>query len=395
MNFTCTDLVALGIPCNNITMEITPYNGKIMAVWQYNNATKSANNDLVGVENIHGGLPYCLRDQFPNFDNNAAITVDEDALCDHLEETWDVWREKKERTFQMEDLTCLEFSEYFWPGFVSDRYIQYVTNHTPSWDNAAKIITAKILNKTWYSNKNPPNVLFGTNWTGINTEVYWDDEWIIENNDGSGDGGNLSVTSYDLIAESARLKFEKLGTAYSESPWIVPATMVNAIYDPLANTVFIPLGIMQPPLYHPQYDDALNYGGLGYIIGHEIGHAHDYMGTHFDSNGRWLENADESEVQFHEWYQNTTSRYLNSTAKIPTAMAKHTLNEDIADYYGMQSIISIAPKGKTLYYQFAQTWCGHRNKQNFTEDDTHAPGMWRVNISLRDAPSFIDTFGCI
>jgi hypothetical protein len=339
--------------------------------------------------------------------NNDAITIDEADVCAHFETHTTEWNQGRNYTFESTSSHCLGFVERFWPGMVSDRYIQYVHNKTRTWDTAAIEIAKTIKNKTWnVKHKDPPAVLIGASYTTLTEEFVWDDDWEINNSntddipdpDGSGDPINATsrnLTILDLVKDRQANRFQTIGKLYVTPPWDLPATTVNAYYAPLTNTVFIPLGIMQPPLYHPTYTPDLNYGGLGYIIGHEIGHAHDYMGVEFDSNGRWEERWDgtglDEEEAFRNWYKNATVEFLNTSAHIPQYSAINTLNEDIADYYGMKSVLMVAPKSKTLYYQFAQTWCGMRH--NFTSD-THAPGAWRVNMSLRNETGFRDTFNC-
>jgi len=152
----------------------------------------------------------------------------------------------------------------------------------------------------------------------------------------------------------------------------VAGTTVNAFYSPFDNAVQIPLGILQPPIYDCNYPTSLIRGSVGFLIGHEIGHAVDDVGSKFGTFGQYrnLTNG------FYEVIGESIIDYLVS--KTNDEYVNVTVNEDIADYIGFNTIIQPDSPSETLL-QFAQLWCS--TNKTFS-GDVHAPDFWRVNSSV-------------
>ncbi len=104
-------------------------------------------------------------------------------------------------------------------------------------------------------------------------------------------GLELGRTSFaENRMQCARFEYDRemgrLGEPVDRAEWAMPAHSVNAYYHPLLNEIVFPAGILQPPFFHAEADDAVNYGAIGAVIAHEITHGFDDQGSHFDAQGR-------------------------------------------------------------------------------------------------------------
>jgi putative endopeptidase len=163
----------------------------------------------------------------------------------------------------------------------------------------------------------------------------------------------LVIKKGDLIGNAERaIKFEtefqvaKLGRPVDRSLWLMPPQEVNAYYNPLQNEIVFPAAILQPPFFNFEADDAVNYGGIGAVIGHEIGHGFDDQGRHYDGDGRlreWWTKSDDEEfrkrakllVQQFDAFEPLPGLHVNGNL---------TLGENIGDLGGL----SIAYKAYKL-----------------------------------------------
>jgi putative endopeptidase len=189
---------------------------------------------------------------------------------------------------------------------------------------------------------------------------------------------------------------------------------VNAFYSPAFNSINFPAGILQPPFYDPQWDDALNYGAIGAVIGHEMTHGFDDRGRQFDANGnmrdwwtasdasRYKERADKVEEQF-DAYTVLDSLHLNGRV---------TLGENIADLGGLAvayAAFQKATAGKPrvqvdglwpeqrFFLAWARVWRTLDTPEQLrtqVETDPHSPAEWRVNGPLSNLDEFAKAFGC-
>ena len=214
--------------------------------------------------------------------------------------------------------------------------------------------------------------------------------------------------------ENARV-LRKIGKPTDRSEWGMTPPTVNAYYNPPTNEITFPAGIMQPPFFNPKADDAVNYGGMGGAIGHEITHGFDDEGRQFDSQGNlsgWWTDADTEEFnrradgvekQF-DGYVAIDSLHVNG---------KLTLGENIADLGGLliahgayrRSLVG-KPEPPRLdgftgdqrfFLAWAQIWRA-KARPEFTRlmvnVDPHAPPKFRTNGPLSNIPAFAQAFGC-
>jgi len=219
---------------------------------------------------------------------------------------------------------------------------------------------------------------------------------------------------YAVTTFESRRDFAKVGNPVDRSEWGMTPATVNASYNPLNNDVTFPAAILQPPFFDPNADDAVNYGGMGAAIGHEMTHGFDDEGRQFDAQGNlkdwWTasdtkafnERATEVEKQF-DGYTVADSLHVNG---------KLTLGEDIADLGGLkiayaalerslagkhpEKIDGFTPEQR-FFLSWAQIWRSKIRPEAERQQvltDPHAPARWRVNGPLSNMPEFAQAFGC-
>ena len=195
---------------------------------------------------------------------------------------------------------------------------------------------------------------------------------------------------------------------------MTPAT-VNAYYNPAMNEIVFPAGLLQPPRFSATADDAVNYGGMGSVIGHEMSHGFDDQGSQYDAEGNlknWWSEADLA--AFRQRTGLVTSQYddyivLDSVH----VQGKLTLGENIGDLGGLNIAYAALKKSmegkprppnidgftpeQRFFLAWAQIWRQNITPQNQRQrilTDPHAPGRWRTNGPIANMPEFAAAFGC-
>jgi putative endopeptidase len=206
----------------------------------------------------------------------------------------------------------------------------------------------------------------------------------------------------------------KVGKPVDRNEWFMTPPTVNAYYAPQLNEIAFPAGRLQPPFFHPTYDEAANYGGIGATIGHELSHGFDDSGRQFDSKGNlrdWWTEADGKnytarakmvEDQYNA-YKVLDSLHVNG---------KLTLGENLADIVGvsvaydaLQKALAGKPRAKIdgftpeqrFFLAYAQARRSNMTPQAARlqiQTDPHSPGMFRVNGPLSNMPEFAKAFDC-
>jgi putative endopeptidase len=213
----------------------------------------------------------------------------------------------------------------------------------------------------------------------------------------------------------ARRDLAKIGKPTDRTEWGMTAPTVNASYNPSLNVITFPAGILQPPFFDPKADDAVNYGGMGAIIGHEVTHGFDDQGRQFDADGNlsgWWDSTDNREFSRRA---EVMERQAGSYVAIDTLKVngKLTLGENIADLAGV--LIAYGAYRRSLegkpepapidglsgdqrfFLGWAQIWRS-RYRDEFARllvaVDPHGPNAFRVNGPLSNMPEFARAFGC-
>lgn len=208
--------------------------------------------------------------------------------------------------------------------------------------------------------------------------------------------------------------FGKLGQPIDMDEWHMAASQVNAYYNPPANEIVFPAGILQPPFYNYKADEAVNYGGIGAVIGHEITHGFDDQGRKYNHEGElkdWWTPEDASE--FDQRAQVMVTQYNGFTVQDTLNVnGELTLGENIADLGGMliaydalqmfyekngrpDSIDGMTPEQRFFMSQ-ATLWRGKyrpQMEQRLLIGDTHSPGKFRVNGPVSSMTAFYEAFG--
>jgi endothelin-converting enzyme/putative endopeptidase len=208
----------------------------------------------------------------------------------------------------------------------------------------------------------------------------------------------------------------KVGRPTDRGEWYMTPPEVNAYYNPLNNEMAFPAGILQPPFFHREHPAAMNYGGIGMVMGHELTHGFDDSGRKFDPRGRMV-----------EWWSPEVSGKFEGSAQCVDDLysgfevlpgvklnGKLTLGENIADLGGIKQAHEaygrwVARHGEPgeqvpgltddqlFFVGFAQTWCTLATPEilkMLATVDTHSPPQFRVNGPLAQYPKFAEAFSC-
>ncbi|MGB8261744.1 MAG: M13 family metallopeptidase [Terracidiphilus sp.] len=215
----------------------------------------------------------------------------------------------------------------------------------------------------------------------------------------------------------------KLGKPVDEKEWGMTPPTVNAYYDPSFNDINFPAGILQPPFFDFSIDPAVNFGGIGVVIGHEITHGFDDEGSKYDGNGNLREWQTEADRKAFEERTGCVADEYSGFVAAPAhdgqpeqkLNGRLTLGENTADNGGlriayMALLDTLAAQGKSIsdkidgyteaqryFLGFAQVWCQNQTEQvarQLALTDPHSPGRYRVNGSVENYDQFGKAWGC-
>jgi putative endopeptidase len=238
------------------------------------------------------------------------------------------------------------------------------------------------------------------------------------------DYSKLEVKPDDAVGNSQRAnafendrQLNKIGKPVDHTEWGMTPPEVNAYYNPSMNDINFPAGILQPSFYDPKQDDAVNYGHIGAVIGHELTHGFDDEGKKFDAKGNLADwwTADDTK-KFEARTDCVVSEYGNFVAVDDVKVnGKLTLGENTADNGGLllaymayldrakkEGVDLMAKKNgytapQRFYIAFAQNWCENARPEqvrNQVLTDPHSPDHFRANGAIVNQPGFGDAFGC-
>jgi putative endopeptidase len=214
-----------------------------------------------------------------------------------------------------------------------------------------------------------------------------------------------------------------LGKPVDEKEWEMTPPTVNAYYNPSFNDINFPAGILQPPFFDPNIDPAVNFGGIGVVIGHEMTHGFDDEGSQYDGNGNlheWQTPADrkaftEREKCIADEYSGFDAAPAHDGIPAQKLNGNLTLGENTADNGGlrlayMALMDTLAAEHKSIdakiggyteaqryFLGFAQVWCQNQTEQSARQmalTDPHSLTRWRVNGTVQNFDAFGKAFGC-
>ena len=247
----------------------------------------------------------------------------------------------------------------------------------------------------------------------ITNRIGYPDKWR--------DYSSLKIVRGDALGNSLRAnefdfqrELNKIGKPVDKNDWPYPPMTINASYNPQLNNITFPAGILQPPFYDNKVDDAMNFGGIGAVIGHELTHGFDDQGSQFDAEGNlrnWWTEQDKKE--FDQRTSCVADQYSSYTAVDDVKLnGRLTLGENTADNGGLRIAYMAlmntlggkdpAPiDGLTAKQRFflgwANGWCQNRTdaySRMLATVDPHSPGKWRVNAPVSNMPEFKEAFHC-
>ncbi|WP_369047934.1 M13 family metallopeptidase [Tenacibaculum sp. UWU-22] len=230
---------------------------------------------------------------------------------------------------------------------------------------------------------------------------------------GLNQGGTYFENAINVEKWNFDRNIAKLGKAVDRTEWNMSPQTVNAYFNPVNNEIVFPAAILQPPFYNYKADEAVNYGGIGAVIGHEISHSFDDSGARFDGDGN-LKNwwTDEDSKKFKQASEKLENQFTNVVAIDSMHLnGKYTLGENIGDLGGLQAAyegleIFLNKNGRpadidgyTPEQRFFMSWATiWRTKmrdealKNLIMTNPHAPGMYRAYMPLKNIEAFYQAF---
>ncbi len=296
----------------------------------------------------------------------------------------------------------LYVKEYF-PPEAKSRMLELV-------GNLKKALGMRIENLDWMSDKTKKEALDKLN--RMNVKIGYPDEWI--------DYSSVEISRDNYFQNTinagkfnVRRQLDKIGKVPDRKEWHMTPQTVNAYYNPNMNEIVFPAAILQPPFFNIDADDAVNYGAIGTVIGHEMTHGFDDQGRQYDKEGNlrdWWQPEDAE--KFTQKVQRLVEQYSQFVA-IDTFKVNGnlTLGENIADFGGItvsHQAWLLANGGKVsqdksdgftpeqrFYIGYAQVWRNNIRPEELMRrlrDDVHSPGKFRVLGVLQNVPEFYKAF---
>lgn len=279
--------------------------------------------------------------------------------------------------------------------------------------NLQKALGEHISNLTWMSDETKAKAL--EKLSTFVVKIGYPDQWR--------DYSSLSVDpskSYWENVQAAidfntQFNLNDYGKPVDKTRWYMSPQTVNAYYNPTSNEICFPAGILQPPFFNPEADDAENYGAIGVVIGHEMTHGFDDQGRQFDKNGNFSNWWTEADAEAFTKLADGLVAQFDAIEVAPGTQAngRFTLGENIADQGGLRVAHTAYhnalaeqgnPQGETIdgftpdqrfYLSYANVWAGNIREAEIlkrTKTDPHSLGRWRVNASLRNIQPFFEAF---
>ena len=245
-------------------------------------------------------------------------------------------------------------------------------------------------------------------------KIGYPDKWM----DYTGLQINDSLSFYDNLVQAAEFMHaynveKRVNKPVDRDEWLMTPQTINAYYNPTTNEICFPAGILQPPFFNPNADDACNYGAIGVVIGHEMTHGFDDQGSQFDKDGNmknwWTE---EDQAKFKEKTK-AMADFFDKIEVLPGMYANGqlTVGENIADHGGLnvafqalQKAMKVNPLGEKdgftpeqrFFLSYGLIWANNIREEmlrQLNKVDPHSPGRWRVNGALPHIDAWYEAFG--
>ncbi len=281
--------------------------------------------------------------------------------------------------------------------------------------NVIKAYEIRINNLTWMSPETKVKAIEKLN--KINVKVGYPDKWedystlTIKN---PKEGGSFFENNLNLAIWQFKKDLDKLNKPVDKSKWGMSPQTVNAYYNPSYNEIVFPAAILQPPFYNYQADEAVNYGGIGAVIGHEISHGFDDQGATYNADGNLVDWWTKNDLEQFTALGTALADQYSALEPLPGVKVdgKFTLGENIGDLGGVNAafdglklylketnetplIDGFTPEQR-FFISWATIW---RSKirdeamKNQVKTDPHSPGIYRAYVPIQNLDVFYDAFG--
>ena len=300
------------------------------------------------------------------------------------------------------DLLSRMYVGKYFPADAKERMLNLV-------NNLQRVYKSRIKNLLWMSDSTKEKALNKLN--GFEKKIGYPDKWK--------DYAGVHVERHDHFNNIKQLKIyefkrelAKIDKPVDKTEWFMNASEVNAYYNPSFNEIAFPAGILQPPFFNNAADDAINYGAIGAVIGHEMTHGFDDQGRQYDADGN-----------LHDWWTANDAEQFKQKAKVVVNQynaytvldslhvnGELTLGENIADIGGLMiayEAFKNTPQGKgdkridgltpdqRFFLSFANVWRSKYRDAAVKERlllDPHSPEKFRANGSVSSMPEFYNAF---
>ena len=296
------------------------------------------------------------------------------------------------------------YVEKFFPEESKQKMMKLITN-------LRKSLAQHIATLDWMSPETKINALVKLN--AFTVKIGYPDKW----RDYSGLVIDPQKSLYENIKAASiyetRRNLDKCDKPVDREEWGMTPQTVNAYYNPLNNEICFPAAILQAPFFDPTASDAVNYGAIGVVIGHEMTHGFDDQGSTFDADGNmanwWKE---EDSEKFHASAEKLAAQFDQIIAVGEEHANGHlTLGENIADQGGLRiaydafkktdegqsdELIDGFTPDQRFYLSYGRIWAENITDEaayQQTKTDPHSLGKWRVNATLRNIDTFFNAFG--
>lgn len=319
--------------------------------------------------------------------------------------------QKPLREQAIEEITNLEIGELLGKAFVQKHFSDTAQQRVNTMvDNLLMVFGKRIEQLDWMSSTTKQEAL--TKLESIGRKLGFPNQWQ--------DFSTLNLDSKNYLENvramarfSVKRNLDELPKPVDKNKWGMPAHMVNAYYHPLLNEIAFPAGIMQAPFFDVHAEDAVNYGRIGMVIGHEFTHGFDDMGSKFAADGSFT----------NWWTEDDRKAFEARTALLGETFAAFcplegncvnpdlTMGENIADLGGLtmayhaysmteefkkNEIREGFTPSQRFFIAYGQLWkikYTEAEMKNRLATDPHSPGMYRVNGPLKNCPEFFQAFG--
>ena len=294
------------------------------------------------------------------------------------------------------------YVEKYFPPQAKERMLKLV-------DNLRWSLNERIMKLSWMSDSTKQKAQ--EKLAAINVKIGYPDKWRdytgLEINNKTFFVNVLNCSNFDM-----KYTLSRINKPIDKTEWLMPPQTVNAYYNPSMNEICFPAGILQPPFFYVNEDDAVNYGAIGVVIGHEITHGFDDQGRQYDKVGN-----------LNDWWVKSDADAFNSRAQIVIdeynkfvvldsvkANGALTIGENLADLGGLNisytalqkalkennpgDIDGLSPSQR-FYISYAKIWAQNiRDKEKLkrTKEDVHSLGEFRVNGPLPNIAEFLTAF---